>query len=204
MSNFDITGSDPGVKNALGRLQTALTTPNLCEAVCRYFDHHGSFAGLAFDSLGHNLPSEITADDLLAVTLLDVSWTPPAVRAMLEDQAEKFGVLRRIDSRTTLWAETAGQQLCAEETMWEELRALPGVGRTKAGKLLARKRPLLVPIVDDVIARAVGNSGKTWLTLRHCFDVAIWMLCSRSKAVRTARERSARGHVPLRTFRRHT
>lgn len=217
MSNFDLPEPDLYVDNVLDRLQKALTTPNLCEAVSRYFDHHGSFAGLTFDSLGRNLPNEITSDDLLAVSLLDVSWTPSAVRAMLEDQANEFGVLLHgIDSHTTLWAETAGQQLCAAETMWETLRTLPGVGRTKAGKLLARKRPLLVPIVDDVIARAVGNSGRTWLTLRCCFkndafrqsvealrpvgekdagllrifDVAIWMLCSRSKAVREARKRA--------------
>jgi hypothetical protein len=216
MSNFDL-GSDSDAENSLGRLQAALTVPNLREAVCRYFDHYESFAGLTFDSLGRNLPNEITADDLLAVTLLDVSWTPPAVRAMLEDQTEKFGMLLRgIDSHTTLWAPDAGRQLCAAEAMWEELRTLPGVGRTKAGKLLARKRPLLVPIVDDVIARAVGNSGKTWLTLRHCFqndafresvealrptgtedismlrifDVAIWMLCSRSRAARATRNQT--------------
>ncbi|MHB1432167.1 MAG: DUF6308 family protein [Streptosporangiaceae bacterium] len=55
-----------------------------------YFDHAQPFAGLTFDVLGRNPPHEISSDNLLAVTLLNVRWPPLAVRtlrgtAMTED-----------------------------------------------------------------------------------------------------------------------
>lgn len=37
-----------------------------------YFDPVGPFAGATFDTLGDNEPDHVGADDLLAVTLLDV------------------------------------------------------------------------------------------------------------------------------------
>lgn len=191
-----------------------LETPLLGDLVTAYFDPRQPFAGRTFDFSGQNPPNEIVSDDLLAVTLLDVRWTPLAVRGLLSDRAtEVCDLLSQIDSKTDLWAEDGGEQLDASLPLWKLLDSLDAVGDTKASKLLARKRPRLIPITDSIIASAVGTPGRTWPTLRLCFqdglfrerlenlrpdgaegisllrifDVAIWMLYSRSKAARKVR-----------------
>jgi hypothetical protein len=216
MCQFCTDSPDAATIAALTRLQAALATPNLRDAVNEYFDADSTFAGRTFDLLGSNPYDRITTDDLLAVTLLDRSWTPPAVRALVTDGANRFNeLLYNVDSKAELWGDEACQALIDAESLWNLLIELPGVGSTTAGKLLARKRPLLVPIADSIIISAVGTSGRTWCTLRYCFkqpsfrkavegvrsynavdlsllrifDVAIWMLCSRSESVRNARGR---------------
>jgi hypothetical protein len=192
-----------------------LETPLLGDLVTAYFDPRQPFAGRTFDFSGQNPPNEIISDDLLAVTLLDVRWTPLAVRSLLSDRAtEVSDLLGQIDSKTDLWAEDGDEQLDASLPLWNLLDSLDAVGDTKASKLLARKRPRLIPITDSIIASAVGTPGHTWPTLRLCFqdglfrerlenlrpdgaeaisllrifDIAIWMLYSRSKAARRTRQ----------------
>jgi len=206
--------NDATAENAKQRLTANLEIPLLGDLVAAYFKPGQPFAGRTFDCLGQNPPDEVVADDLLAVTLLDVRWTPLAVRSLLfERTTEVRELLGQIDSQTDLWAEGGGKELDASLPLWELLDNLDEVGDTKASKLLARKRPRLIPITDSIIASAVGTPGHTWPTLRLCFqdqrfreklenlrpdgaegmsllrifDVAIWMLYSRSKAARKAR-----------------
>jgi hypothetical protein len=210
VDDFDHTAAE----TAKQRLLANLATPRLRDAITLYFDPAQPFAGRTFDSLGRNPPNEIIADDLFAVTLLDVRWTPLAVRALLGKRVAQVGnLLGGIDNHTDMWADEAGKQLAAVEPLWELLCSLPGVRDTRASKLLARKRPRLIPVTDSIIVSAVSTPGQTWLTLRHCFqdanfresvkelqprnaesatllrvfDVAIWMLFSRSKTARKAR-----------------
>jgi hypothetical protein len=220
MTNFGSDGNG-AAQNAKQHLMANLATPRLCDAVARYFDPARPFAGETFDSLGNNPPHEIVLDDLLAVTLLDVRWTPLVVRRLLNDQAAKVTkLLRMVDDKTEIWAPEGGQQLEAVEPLWDLLYKLPGVRDTRASKLLARKRPRLIPITDSIVVSAVGTPGQTWLTLQRCFqdarfrqgveslrpedtervsllrifDVAIWMLFSQSKAA--AKVRRETGVVP--------
>lgn len=216
MCKYDCDNPDPNMLSAERRLYAALSAPGLRELVCAYFHSTSGFAGLTFDSLGDNPPDKVTSDDLLAVTLLDVRWRPSAVRSMLGSQAGQISeLLSEIDTKTTLWAENGGRELCKAERLWKVIDALEGAGDTLTSKLLARKRPLLVPITDSIIVRAVANPGQTWVTLRYCFqrapfrqaveslrpplmenvgllrifDVAIWMLWSDSRPARQTRER---------------
>jgi Family of unknown function (DUF6308) len=220
VTNFDSDGNT-AARNAKQRLNAYLETPGLRDAVAQYFDPAQPFAGHTFDSLGNNPPDQIVPDDLLAVTLLDVLWTSIAVRHLLYDQAtEVRELLRRIDDKTALWAPDSSSQLSVAEPLWDLLCRLPGVRDTRASKLLARKRPRLIPITDSIIVSAVGTPGQTWVTLHHCFqnggfrksveslrpentegisllrifDVAIWMLFSQSKAA--AKVRRETGAVP--------
>lgn len=201
--------------SAKHRLIADLATPQLGKAVALYFDPAQPFAGKTFDFLGCNPPYEITSDDLLAVTLLDVRWSPVAVRSLLIDRsAAVCELLSKIDTDTDLWVSDADLQLKHVDPLWELLCDLPGVRDTRASKLLARKRPRLVPITDSIVVTAVGTPGNTWSTLRDCFqdgqfrqsvmtlrpphkedlsllrifDVAIWMLYSKSKVARKARQ----------------
>ena len=51
--------------------------------------------------------------------------------------------------------------------LYRAVRRLPGVGRTIGTKLLARKRPRLVPIYDSVVARISGIGDYHWEPLRQ-------------------------------------
>jgi Family of unknown function (DUF6308) len=149
-------------QNAKQRLTANLETPGLRNAVATYFDDGQPFAGQTFDSLGNNPPNQIVRDDLLAVTLLDVRWKPLAVRRLLHDQAAKVTeLLCAVDDDTELWTPEGGKQLDAAEPLWDLLYKLPGVRDTTASKLLARKRPRLIPITDSIIVSAVGTPGET-------------------------------------------
>lgn len=117
---------DAMTQNAKERLSADLATPGLREAVALYFDPRHPFAGQMFDSLGRNPADVITSDDLLAVTLLDVRWTPLAVRRLLTDQAARISeLLREISSDADLWADDCAEQLNAVNPLWDLLCDLP-------------------------------------------------------------------------------
>jgi hypothetical protein len=48
---------------------------------------------------------------------------------------------------------------------WPLLRDQPDVGWVTAGKILARKRPRLLPVYDRVVRCAVGRPSSFWLAL---------------------------------------
>lgn len=51
--------------------------------------------------------------------------------------------------------------------MWTRLKAVGSIKAVKAGKLLARKRPLLIPVVDKwVVAALAAPSGQYWHSIR--------------------------------------
>lgn len=221
MPIYDCDDLDP-MGHTEQRLLCALGTPGLRNIVCEYFEPGSRFAGLTFDFLGHNPPNEITPDDLLAVTLLGVRWPAFAVRSLLGEQAKRCfsELLSRIDSGTTIWAPGGGLELSNVVPLWKEVKKLDGVGSTLTSKLLARKRPMLIPITDSIIRKAVGPGQPFYamrtirccfqqepfqravealrppnaqdVTLLRIFDVAIWMLCS--KGAHEARERAGVPH----------
>src|ERR1035438_10441084 len=50
--------------------------------------------------------------------------------------------------------------------LWRALSELPGLGPTTVSKLMARKRPRLIPIFDSVIDRIIlGGTGVLWLPM---------------------------------------
>ncbi len=136
--------------------------------VDRYFNGAGPFAGLLFDSIEPNPPIAFDHADLLAVTLLDIRFTPPAVRALTEEPTVNWGdLLSPVPTDVDLWDAT-DEHLDAAEVVWNRLRELDHVDWVIAGKLLARKRPRLVPIVDSVVVRAAPSPhGQYWRAFRE-------------------------------------
>jgi hypothetical protein len=138
--------------------------------VARYFDPSGPYAADTFNTMGVNEPDAIGADDLLAVHLLDIDIDPRTVRAILDDEAlrgfiaEKLG---SISSDIAIWHKGAERCHDVAEELWKELTDVPGVGAIIAGKILARKRPRLIPIYDKRIRRYLDPpAGRFWETLR--------------------------------------
>ena len=211
------------IRAAKTRVERDIATPGVGELLTAYYDPARGFAGETFDTLGANRRNEITLDDLLAVTLLDVRWSPSAVRRLLgQDAARATALLVGISSVMSLW-EASDERLAAIDPLWNLLtRCRDGVGQEQASKLLARKRPRLVPVTGKIIVARDGPVGQTWRALRYCLqdeslrqaiealrprhartasmlrlvDAALWMLHSESTAARNARD--AAGVTPQR------
>jgi hypothetical protein len=128
--------------------------------VSAYFEPGGTFAGTTFATLGGGWeasPDAVTEADLLAVSLLDVTYPPRAVRRLLEAgevRTRMSELLADIPTDMLLWGV---EDLTLVQRAMDHLDALKGVGPVKAGKLLARKRPWLVPICDEAVVRTVGG-----------------------------------------------
>jgi hypothetical protein len=173
--------SEPGdlesVRRELERILWAEVTPTL---LAEYFDPHGGFGGSWFDRLESDPwgPNQFGIHDLLAITFLDVEVPSHTAARILfapdvkEDLKER---LTAVPEGTPLWE--AGQEAYqAAERAFEALGKLPGIGPVIAGKLLARKRPELVPITDSVVPRGLVRPGETdlwssfWHVLRGALD----------------------------------
>lgn len=158
--------TDQDVESAARRLRASLTTPGLRTAVAAYFNESG-FAGMTFSDLGHNPPRLFTADDLLAVALLDITWRPQVVRVLLQTHRRQFAdLLADIPTDVDLW-DACDVTLKHVDIMWDVLTSIEGIGTASATKLLARKRPRLCPISDSLVIKAVDVPGRTWDVLRH-------------------------------------
>ena len=153
-------------EGAARRLRDGLAAPGLPHAVAASFDSAEGFAAMTYTCLGINPPDHVTADDLLAVSLLDIDWRPGAVRQLLETDAQKIsGMLAAISTGIDLW-DASDADLAAVDPLWDALLDMPGVGTATGTKLLARKRPRLCPVTDRVVIRAAGVPGRTWDALR--------------------------------------
>lgn len=137
-------------------IEAILATSNVNDEVARYFDPDTGFAADTFNTVGDNDPFDLTESDLLAVSLLDTPLPPNAVRGLLGPDRGTFAhALHEIGPDLDLWDPHSDQPRVAAATLWSWLHRYRGVGDTRAGKLLARKRPRLIPIIDSVVAAAI-------------------------------------------------
>jgi Family of unknown function (DUF6308) len=108
----------------------------------RWFDH--------FAAIGD--PNRFEASDVLAVEALSVKVPPEAAATLLITETERFNaLLRQIPREQNLW-EVRRLDVnvgSAADNLHGELRTLRGIDWVVAGKLLAAKRPKLVPILDN-------------------------------------------------------
>lgn len=179
--------------------------------------HAVFFAGRHFTSLGPNPQDQFDPADLLALALLDVpvSWKA-VVEILVQDNAHQYAqLLADIPDDVDLW-DCRDQQLEAVTQLWQRLRAIGGIGWVRAHKLIARKRPRVHPVYDQVVRtwfqqpggvryglrEVLGDQGLRGeladrltppppspdeLPLIRLIDIAVWMLGSRSKAAQQAR-----------------
>jgi hypothetical protein len=144
----------------------------------RDYFHEGRsrlYTGRRFETLagGGDRPAVrdmITADDIVAVQMLAVS-VPAEVSIELLGGAlgrQLSDLLPRIPAGVQLGTGKAREHVAdgspADEA-WHLLESRTDVGYVTAGKLMARKRPHLLPVYDQVIRCLFGGPDHVWLGL---------------------------------------
>ncbi len=198
-----------------GRIDEILGVPQIGELVRRYLDPgiDNEFAGTSFDTLGRNRRKAFEIDDLIVLNLLDERLSGPAIRRLLSGELDTF--LAQVPEAVDLW-DASDQDLGSTDQLLDKLKALPGVGSTRAAKLCARKRPRMFPIYDSVVERVMCLNNGPWRrplaealadsdrragirkldpeldgytpSVLRLLDVAIWMVGSNATTARNARE----------------
>ena len=124
-----------------------------------------------FDASGTRSASAntFTADDLVAVSLLSVDVPGRAAMQLLVLQRRRFEVLLQdIGPDRDLASEVSVAEADFRPAweLWRALFAIPDLGPTTVSKLMARKRPRLIPIFDSVIeATVLGGRRALWAPL---------------------------------------
>lgn len=208
----------------LNQLREDLEDPDLPLLVEAYFRREEPvFAGELFNTIGRNEPNSVEPDDLLAVGLLDEAFNAEAAyRILIEDRVPYVQSLRDIGPDVDIWESEANvDDGSPADQMWDRLEAINGVGPVRAGKLLARKRPRLIPIWDSVLEGVFPSEGQEfWTYMQMCMredrfheevestlrppgawpkvstirllDASLWMKYSGGKAVDRVKARIAR------------
>ncbi|MFE2988644.1 DUF6308 family protein [Streptomyces sp. NPDC059262] len=130
-----------------------------------------AFTGARFEALGGGgdhpaVADTVTAEDLIAVQTLSVTVPATAALDLLEGHAgAQLSTLLRAIPRDLDMADATEADLdpgSPAHKAWRLLRGQPGIGWVTAGKLLARKRPRLLPVYDRVVRCAVGQPRSFW------------------------------------------
>lgn len=175
------------------------------ELVAPYYDPQHPYTGAFFELIGFDDASsnQFTAADLYAVSTLAVQVPPKAGIAILGEQSELFNsLLRQIPSDMGL------KDLSREEfelhlgsrsvvlELWDRLRRNGAdekrwkVGPTTASKIMARKRPHLIPIEDSVVDRATQRGRRdSWEMWWQAFHDGGDYLEARADRIRATVER---------------
>jgi hypothetical protein len=127
-------------------------------------------------------PDRITPADLMAVSMLSVHVPAQAAIGIGEDLAEEIeSLLSQIpvearleditDEQFAAWLDSGSPA----DTLWSLVRQRRNpwqVGPTTASKILARKRPHLIPIYDSIVAAKTDlpHSGPQWTRWFEAFQ----------------------------------
>lgn len=136
-----------------------------------------------FDPSGKRAASAdvFTADDLVACALLSAPIPGRAAFDLLQERRDEFNdALGAIgpDRDFVELESTEGDEFGPVRALYRLLKTVHEVGETTATKLLARKRPRMVPIVDSVLVKKVFNgSSRHWQPLLEALradDRRLW------------------------------
>lgn len=147
------------------------------EAVREYF-HSGHYTGGRFERLdpadAAEHPNQITATDLVAVSTLGVDVPAAASLAILETHHDAISALLAGIPHTPM--RDVDHAVLRENhpawDLWNKLRDIPGLGPTKTSKILARKRPHLIPVQDRRVLARLQPGSSYWTFLWDWFDQA--------------------------------
>jgi hypothetical protein len=173
------------------------------------------YSGAYFERLGGGgdrpeTACRFTAEDLVAVSMLSVRISGYHALHVLEYQAGRLnGLLAQVPVGVAL-ADPQAESLIAEDgpaqKLWQAIRDIrpwPGdkrLGSVGAGKLLARKRPHLIPVYDSRVKEVLGRprTDRWWWRDLRCQLIKDQDLVRELGAVRA---RAGAGQLSLlRTF----
>ncbi|MGW4757555.1 DUF6308 family protein [Streptomyces chartreusis] len=161
------------------RLRSLIARDQADEDLRRYFGTSqpvgaASFTGRRFEHLagGGDRPTVanvVTADDLIAVQTLSVTIPAQGALDLLEGRLglQLSKLLHEIPNHMDM-ADADASDLAPgspADAAWHLLTDQPGIGWVTAGKLLARKRPRLLPVYDQVVRCILGRPVSFWLDL---------------------------------------
>ncbi|GAB4079997.1 hypothetical protein GCU67_00590 [Modestobacter muralis] len=169
----------------LETLLTVVDDPRSVADLAAYFEPDRApgasprYSGSRFEFLagGGDRPgtaNEITADDLVAVTMMGVD-VPGDVALQLLEGGLGADVTRHLEEIPTDVGieDAAAVELFASHSharvVWDLLEEPHGMGWVVTGTLLARKRPQLVPVEDRVVRCAFGRPDGVWNWLLSMF-----------------------------------
>jgi len=144
------------------------------------------FSGSLFDSFGGggdrpDVENQITREDVLAVAAVNAPM-PAAVASLLLTQPASGRLatwLRQLPTDIDLW-DAEDDTLAIATKAWDEIRtiheactAATAYGGFAANKLLARKRPRLIPLYDEKVRGVVylAEGASWWFSLRDAMRV---------------------------------
>lgn len=135
----------------------------------RYFTDFNGRHFERFSAMGD--PNRFMATDILAVEALSVGVPPNAAAKLLDTEAEDFNsVLRKIPADKDLWEVEASDldKDSPASKLYYRLKGLHGVGPVTATKLMASKRPRLMPVIDTLVSELLQPpGGRFWLPMRN-------------------------------------
>lgn len=144
------------------------------------------FSGALFDSIGGGgdrpeVENEITREDVLAIAAVNATMPSAVVCQLLSEpvSARLAAWLRQLPTDVDLWdAEDETLEVAAEaskeiRTIHQAVSTATAEGWAAANKLLARKRPRLIPMYDAKVQSVVGlaEGGSWWSSLRDAMRV---------------------------------
>jgi hypothetical protein len=139
----------------------------------RQYSGKSDFVGELFTTIGSTHPDTFEADDLLAVHLMGMNFTATATTALLTPGPERdvtSNLLATIPTTVEIWEDEADlSDSSSANELWQRLvhekGTYSGVNWVTAGKLLARKRPRLIPIVDSVVTALIPSRDERYWAL---------------------------------------
>lgn len=155
------SGQPDAVENAAGLVRTYCA---------------GGYTGAAFDTYGHNDPRRVTADDLIALSMLSIqireqstsALRPSSIRTLDSLSSRIAEMLAGLPADRELHTLTEpeferwlGPESPGDHLYWL-LRNEASVPRVAVYKLLARKRLSLMPIRDTVVEKALRQKADPW------------------------------------------
>lgn len=140
--------------------------------LARYFDGNtgDTFTGRWFEKFAKmGDPNRFAPSDVLAVEALSVKVPSESAAKLLVTDTDRFNrLLQRIPPEADLW--TLDRSVIESGSAASDLHAalddLPKIGWVTVGKLMAAKRPRLIPVYDNEVKRVLKPpSGRFWVTM---------------------------------------
>lgn len=187
---------DPGREQQAAGLLRSYYTRKLTSGRVRTGAYFDTWAG---GGATPDAVNRLTADDLVAITLLGEDLKGPAALGLLGTHAAAIAALLEsipadldmADVTPRDFAQLYGKDSAAWQ-LWDVVRGYAGgqwrMGAAKTSKLLARKRPRLIPIWDPALTRAADltSSLTYWAEWHRLLTADGGALARRLDAVQAA------------------